>query len=202
MPTSLSGPDFLKLNKDAPVIDVRTPAAFAKGPIPGATNAPLFDDHEHAHVGISYKYQGRRAAMLHGLDIVGPKLRALAERMAYYAPDNTLLIHIHKRLGGLGTQLALDALTRGDLRTCCALLLRQYYDKTSSRSLAQKDPDRASGCPESNRVMPVSRPLRWSMSSRQSLDRLESMLSSRWSVDHDADTESKHPYSHVLVVSG
>ncbi len=315
MTTALVAPDFLRLSTNAPVIDVRTPAEFAKGHIPGAINIPLFENDEHAHVGISYKYQGRRAAMLHGLDIVGPKLRALAEHMAYYTRDNTLLLycwrggmrsqsmawlaslsgydtytlaggykgfrhtmldafstptdlvvlggysgsgktamlhalareahqvvdleglaqhkgsafgslgeppqptqqqfenrlglqwraldrtrltwmenenrqigslrvpdaikqqmewapmllldvpfdlrverlvneygvhgvpqlaraihHIHKRLGGFATRQALDALTRGDLRTCCALLLRQYYDKTYGRSLAHKDP--------------------------------------------------------------
>jgi tRNA 2-selenouridine synthase len=53
-------------------------------------------------VGASYKYQGRQAAILHGLDIVGPNLRALVERMAYYARDNTLLIHCWR--GGMRSQ--------------------------------------------------------------------------------------------------
>lgn len=102
MATSLSGPDFLTLSKNFPVIDVRTPSEFAKGHIPDATNIPLFNDHDHAVVGTAYKHQGRQVAILSGLEIVGPNLRALAERLADCAVDNTLLIHCWR--GGMRSQ--------------------------------------------------------------------------------------------------
>ena len=102
MATVLSASDFLQLSKDFPVIDVRSPAEFANGHIPGAINIPLFSDQARAAVGTSYKFHGRRAAILQGLDLVGPNLRALSEQMAYYARDNTLLIHCWR--GGMRSQ--------------------------------------------------------------------------------------------------
>jgi tRNA 2-selenouridine synthase len=41
-----------------PVVDVRTPAEFARGHIPGAFNIPLFTNEERALVGTSYTQEG------------------------------------------------------------------------------------------------------------------------------------------------
>ncbi len=68
-----------------PVVDVRTPAEFAQGHVPGALNLPLFDDDGRAAVGTLYKQQGRQAAVLHGLGLVGPQLEAMAARLAALA---------------------------------------------------------------------------------------------------------------------
>lgn len=46
------------LQGPGPVVDVRAPAEFEKGHIPGAQNLPLFSDQERAEVGTSYKQQG------------------------------------------------------------------------------------------------------------------------------------------------
>jgi tRNA 2-selenouridine synthase len=56
-----------------PLIDLRSPAEFAQGHIPGATNLPLFDNDERAEIGTLYKQQGRQAAVLRGLALVGPR---------------------------------------------------------------------------------------------------------------------------------
>ena len=75
------------------LIDVRTPAEFAQGHIPGAVNLPLFDDDGRAAVGTLYKQQGRQAAVLQGLALVGPRLEAMAARLlelAAPAPDQPL----------------------------------------------------------------------------------------------------------------
>ena len=61
-----------------PLADVRSPVEFAKGHIPGAVNIPLFSDEERAEVGTLYKHEGREIAMVRGLELVGPKLGALA----------------------------------------------------------------------------------------------------------------------------
>ena len=63
------------------LVDVRTPAEFAQGHIPGARNLPLFSNEERAEVGTSYKQQGRQQAILLGLERVGPKLAELAEAL-------------------------------------------------------------------------------------------------------------------------
>lgn len=71
--------ELLPLLERVPLIDVRTPAEFAKGRIPHAHNIPLFSDDERAVVGTTYKQVGRHSAILEGLDIVGPKMRQLVE---------------------------------------------------------------------------------------------------------------------------
>ena len=67
------------------LVDVRSPAEFAQGHIPGSHNLPLFDDAGRASVGTLYKQQGRQAAVLHGLALVGPKLEAMAAELAELA---------------------------------------------------------------------------------------------------------------------
>ncbi|MFN7899561.1 MAG: tRNA 2-selenouridine(34) synthase MnmH, partial [Synechococcaceae cyanobacterium] len=67
---------------DGPLLDVRSPAEFAQGHIPGAINLPVFDDAERAEIGTLYKQQGREAAVLRGLALVGPRLESLAACLA------------------------------------------------------------------------------------------------------------------------
>ena len=73
-----------RLQRDAglTLLDTRSPGEFAAGHIVGARSLPLFDDDERARVGTTYKQVGRREAVLVGLDIAGPKLRALVEDAA------------------------------------------------------------------------------------------------------------------------
>jgi len=93
MSKSLSIDDFLDLAKSYSVIDVRTPAEFDKGHIPGAINIPLFTNEERVIVGTLYKKTGRQAAILKGLELVGPKLKSIVEESIKLVKDNTLLVH-------------------------------------------------------------------------------------------------------------
>lgn len=72
--------EFLERAQDVPVIDVRTPAEFERGHIPGAHNVPLFDNAERHEIGTLYKQKGREPAVLRGLELVGPKMRWLVEQ--------------------------------------------------------------------------------------------------------------------------
>jgi len=83
--------EFLELSKTKPVIDVRSPAEFVKGHIPGAYNIPLFSNEERAKIGTSYKRKGRKEAILEGLDIVGPKMRFFVEEAQNLKSDELLL---------------------------------------------------------------------------------------------------------------
>ncbi len=65
----------------APLLDVRSPAEFEKGHIPGAINLPLFTDQERARVGTLYKKQGKQAAFKQGLEIVGPKMSGYVKQV-------------------------------------------------------------------------------------------------------------------------
>lgn len=73
------------------VIDVRSPAEYAAGHIPGANNIPVFSNEERAVVGTAYVQNGREQAIDIGLKIVGPKLadfvsqaRALGKPLIVY----------------------------------------------------------------------------------------------------------------------
>lgn len=85
---------FLDLQKKGnPVIDVRSPAEFDSGHIPGAVNIPLFSNEERAEIGILYKQQGQETAILRGLEIIGPKMADFV-RLAKTLPfRDQLLVH-------------------------------------------------------------------------------------------------------------
>ena len=94
MPDTVDIERFLELTDDHPLFDVRTPAEFGDGHIPGARNLPLFDNDERAEVGTAYKQRGRHDAIKLGLDVVGPKMRALIEAVeAVVEPPDPVLLH-------------------------------------------------------------------------------------------------------------
>jgi tRNA 2-selenouridine synthase len=86
-------PDFLEAAKHFPVIDVRSPSEYRKGHVPGAVNIPLFSDEERARVGTVYKQQGRDAAVLLGLEIVGPRMAEMVRETARLSPQRKVLVH-------------------------------------------------------------------------------------------------------------
>ncbi|MCF8222990.1 MAG: tRNA 2-selenouridine(34) synthase MnmH [Bacteroidales bacterium] len=90
-----TGPgNFLELARTLPVVDVRTPAEYLKGHIPGAVNIPLFSNDERAIVGTIYKQENQLAAIMKGLDIVGPKMTALLKQGIKAAgKKKKLLVH-------------------------------------------------------------------------------------------------------------
>lgn len=85
--------EFLKLAESFPVMDVRTPAEFLYGHIPNAINLPLFTDEERKIAGTIYEQQGRKPAILKGLELVGPKLKGLVMTTSDFEKGNTLLLY-------------------------------------------------------------------------------------------------------------
>lgn len=85
------------------VFDVRSPAEFAKGHIPGAINLPLFSNSERAQIGTTYKQDGKRQAILQGLDLVGPKMSKLVEEVEVLtgSPKKARPFVIHCWRGGM-----------------------------------------------------------------------------------------------------
>lgn len=75
------------------ILDVRSPSEFKKGHIPNAINLPLFNDAERAAVGTTYKKESQDAAILEGLDIVGPKMSNFIRNARAVSKDNKVLIH-------------------------------------------------------------------------------------------------------------
>jgi tRNA 2-selenouridine synthase len=85
--------ELLALPADIPVADVRTPAEFAHGHIPGAANLPLFSNEERVKVGTIYKQQGREAAILLGFDLTGPKWSGFIRQAQDIAPAKKIALH-------------------------------------------------------------------------------------------------------------
>lgn len=93
MPTSVHINEFLQLSETHPILDVRTPAEFAQGHIPGAHNIPLFTNEERVIIGTLYKQEGKQPAILKGLELVGPKLHQFLSDAALISNSGTFLFH-------------------------------------------------------------------------------------------------------------
>jgi tRNA 2-selenouridine synthase len=107
--------DFLNLSASIPVIDVRSPAEFASGHIPGAQNIPLFNDKERQTVGTLYKKEGRTNAILKGLELIGPSINLKLERALSRAKDNQLLVHCWR--GGMRSEAMAWLFSLGEIET-------------------------------------------------------------------------------------
>ncbi|RYZ45096.1 MAG: tRNA 2-selenouridine(34) synthase MnmH [Sphingobacteriales bacterium] len=81
------------LPADIPLIDVRTPAEFEHGHIPGAFNLPLFTNEERVVVGTTYKQQGKDAAVLLGFDLTGSKWSGFIKHALEIAPAKKIAVH-------------------------------------------------------------------------------------------------------------
>ncbi|TSA25510.1 MAG: tRNA 2-selenouridine(34) synthase MnmH [Bacteroidetes bacterium] len=99
MPVTLDPSDFLAASDSLPVVDVRSPAEYQQGHIPGAINIPLFNDQERAEVGTHFVQSGRAEAILRGLDITLPKTGKLLKSIREQASGNNLLVYCWR--GGL-----------------------------------------------------------------------------------------------------
>lgn len=91
---------FLPQTDVLPLVDVRSPAEFDKGHIPGAVNIPLFDNEERKLVGIRYKNSGKESAVLLGLEIVGPKMAQFVKDAKRITGKNKEIL-VHCWRGGM-----------------------------------------------------------------------------------------------------
>jgi tRNA 2-selenouridine synthase len=93
MAETLSPEVFLEKCQTGVVVDVRSPAEFEKGHIPGAVSLPLFSNEERAIIGTLYKKEGKENAVLKGLEIVGPKMKQLVVKAKDYSGGKPLFVH-------------------------------------------------------------------------------------------------------------
>ncbi len=85
--------EFLKQAENHTVIDVRTPAEFQKGHIPGAFNIPLFSNEERAVVGTKYKQESRDTALIQALEFAAPKAAGFLDELKKISPSKEILVH-------------------------------------------------------------------------------------------------------------
>jgi tRNA 2-selenouridine synthase len=113
-----------------PVADVRTPAEFARGHVPGAFNLPLFTNEERARVGTTYKQTGREAATLLGFELTGPKWAGFIRQALEIAPERRIALHCWR--GGMRSGAMAWAL---DLYGFEVILLEGGYKSYRNRVL-------------------------------------------------------------------
>ncbi|WP_288224683.1 tRNA 2-selenouridine(34) synthase MnmH [uncultured Prochlorococcus sp.] len=64
-----------------PLIDVRSPNEYYKGHMPNSINIPLFDNDERTIIGTIYKKEGRKKAVIEGLNFFEKKMELLLENL-------------------------------------------------------------------------------------------------------------------------
>jgi tRNA 2-selenouridine synthase len=105
--------EFLRQSQENPVVDVRSPSEFKKGHIPGAVNIPLFDDVEREAVGIKYKKEGRRKAILKGMELAGQSMHVKLREAIKIAKNGTLLLYCWR--GGMRSEAMAWLFSLGDI---------------------------------------------------------------------------------------
>jgi len=98
----LNADKFMSFGKLYPAIDVRSPAEFADGHIPGAVNIPIFNDEERAIVGTIYIKKGRLPAIEKGLEIVGPKMAQFVREAVALTSSGQLFVYCWR--GGMRSE--------------------------------------------------------------------------------------------------
>lgn len=92
--------EFIRKADQLPVIDVRSPGEYAQAHIPGAVSIPLFNNEERALVGTKYKQAGKEAAVMLGLELVGPKLAGFVRQSRKLNPQQKEVL-VHCWRGGM-----------------------------------------------------------------------------------------------------
>lgn len=93
MKETLLPDEFLEQSREGVVIDVRTPAEYEAGHIPGAVNLPLFTNEERVIVGTMYVQVGKDPAVEKGLELVGPKLADFVRRARELSQGKPLYLY-------------------------------------------------------------------------------------------------------------
>jgi tRNA 2-selenouridine synthase len=111
----ISAEEFLAISETVNIADVRSPAEFEYGHIPGAFNIPLFIDREREIVGTAYKKEGRGPAILSGLELTGPSMHEKLRAALTLAKEGRLLVHCWR--GGMRSEAMAWLFSLGDLKT-------------------------------------------------------------------------------------
>lgn len=94
--------EFLYSRPEVRVLDVRTPAEYIRGHLPGSFNLPLFTNEERKEVGILYKQTSKQASVRKTLEFIGPKMTCFADKALDYAGGNALKLYCWR--GGMRSE--------------------------------------------------------------------------------------------------
>jgi len=93
---------FLVFRNALPVVDVRSPAEYEHGHIPGAIHLPMLDNEERKIIGTRYKQSGRKEAVMEALELIGPKLSHYVNEFGKRIPMGDVLLHCWR--GGMRSE--------------------------------------------------------------------------------------------------
>lgn len=128
--------DFLQRCTEGTIIDVRTPAEYEAGHIPGALNIPLFSNQERAEVGTLYVRVSREKALLRGLELVGPKLASFVKEAYRLANKKPLYIYCWR--GGMRSGSMAQLFRAAGIRTIVLKGGYKAYRQSFTKMLAIK----------------------------------------------------------------
>ncbi|MEN9523097.1 MAG: hypothetical protein RL065_1474 [Bacteroidota bacterium] len=95
---------LLKINaKEWCVIDARSEDEFLHAHLPKSINIPLLNNNERKIVGTLYKGKGRQAAVLKGLEMVGPRFDKIISIIIKEANGKAVIIYCWR--GGMRSQI-------------------------------------------------------------------------------------------------
>ncbi len=88
-----------------PLLDVRAPVEYKKGAFPTSTNIPLLDDEQRQLVGLSYKKNGQKAAVILGHQLISGEIkqRRLKQWQKYFQQHDNALLYCFR--GGMRSRL-------------------------------------------------------------------------------------------------
>ena len=124
MSESLSADIFIRKHLDEKLllIDVRSEKEFSQAHIPGAVNLPLLNDDHRAQVGITYKSNGREAAVIKGFDLVGEKFGDFIRAVRKLTSEKHIMVYCWR--GGMRSSIMSWVLGMGGFK--CFLLKGGY----------------------------------------------------------------------------
>ena len=124
MSESLTADIFIRKHLDERLllIDVRSETEFSQAHIPGAVNIPLLNDDHRKQVGITYKSNGREAAVVKGFDLVGDKFGNFIREVKKQSSQKHVMVYCWR--GGMRSGIMSWILEMGGIK--CVLLKGGY----------------------------------------------------------------------------
>ncbi len=117
MPEALPAPQFIQKHHSEQLLllDVRSEKEFSQGHMPGAVNIPLLNDDHRRQVGITYKSNGKDAAVLKGFDLVGEKFSDFIREVKKLTAEKHVMLYCWR--GGMRSGIMSWVLGMGGFKT-------------------------------------------------------------------------------------
>ncbi|MFI5220675.1 MAG: tRNA 2-selenouridine(34) synthase MnmH [Bacteroidia bacterium] len=114
------------------LLDVRSPKEYLHAHLPGAISLPLMNDEERAAVGITFKKEGREAAIVKGFELAGNRFGDFIKKVKELSPNKEVMMYCWR--GGLRSSIMAWVLSTAGFKVT---LLKGGYKSFRSWVLAE-----------------------------------------------------------------